>query len=506
MRKGIYSGASVFSIAHPFLFDGDFGMCSRYHGFALVSVIFTLLLAECGTGVAQTTGDRVVVTASSETKIFDKSVGKVQEGDIHTIEKIDGRWCKLDRVKGWLQVQKVMNLDSAMRHFTKRIEANPRDAVALAHRGMIHHELGRLAAAFTDLNSAVAIDRKNPATWMLRGIILNSQRKYVRASEDLNQSLELNPDDPNAHYNMGVVLYALENYAEAVKAYSTAIKLKPKNAMWYVNRGSARLGINEVDKAVEDYNQALKLDAGLADAKIGLCNVALIRGDLKEAFRAADDAVDLQPKNAMALNARGWVSYKLGNVEEAVYDLNRAVRYAPALSIAYGNRGVCYVSQNDFERAIADHSRHLKLSPGNPFALSNRAVAWLGKGEFQKAKDDFTAAEKVAPNLDEALNGFAWFLATCPEKSFRNGEMAIKKAKQACKISKNKNWYHLDTLAAAYAEIGDFENAVKYAKMALEVVPEAKAAVCQEHLKRFEQRKPCRSQVGKNAEQSIIGG
>ncbi|MEL7498225.1 MAG: tetratricopeptide repeat protein [Planctomycetota bacterium] len=457
---------------------------------------------------AQEIGDRVVVTASTDTKIYDKVIERVHEGNISTVEEINGKWCKLDRAEGWLLLQNVMNLDMGLRHFSKRIKDNPRDSVALAHRGVIFHELERFDEAFTDLDKSLAINRKNAVTWMLRGIVLKSQGKLILASKDLNEALSLNPKLPNAHFNMALILYAMEDYPKAIEAFDAAIKLekKKKHALWYVSRGSAKLGIDDLAGASEDYKTALDVDPRLADSRVGLSNIALLRDDLESAFEEADKAVEIQPKNAMALNARGWVSFKLGKVDEAIYDLNRAIRYAPRLSIAYGNRGVCHVSKNEFDRAIADHTRHLKLTPNNPFALANRAVAWLGKGEFEKAKMDYEAAQKIAPELDEALNGYAWFLATCPDEKYRNGKLAIQKATKACEISKNKDWYHLDTLASAYAEELDFENAVKYAQMALDVAPESKRNICQQQLERFQRKEPFRSQVGKNAEQSIISG
>lgn len=135
--------------------------------------------------------------------------------------------------------------------------------------------------------------------------------------------------------------------------------------------------------------------------------------------------------------------------------------------------------------------------------MSNRAVAWLGKGEFKKAKEDYEAAEKLSPDLDESLNGYAWFLATCPDEAFRDGKEAVKRAEKACEISAGKDWYHLDTLAAAHAENGDFDKAVEFAQKAIDVAPDNKRKLCEQQLARFKEKKPFRSQVGKNAEASI---
>lgn len=454
---------------------------------------------------AQEVGDRVVVTASFDTLITNKKVDKVFEGNVHTITGSEGKWRMLSDVKGWILVENLMNLDMALKHFTKRISENDTDYIAYAHRGMIYHEKEEYARAFADLNQSLTINPKNPVTWMHRGMVLKAQGKFVLAAKDIKKSIELNPKLANAHFNIGLVFYSMNDHKQAIKAYNAAIKLDDSHSLWFVSRGSARLAIDDVAGAREDYEHAIELNDSLADAHVGLSNLALVEEDLDAAYKHANNAVEIQSSNAMGLNARGWVLYKQGKIDDAILDLSRAIRRAPRLSIAYGNRGVCYVSRNEFDKAIADHTRHHKLDPTSPFALSNRGVAWLGKGEFDKAKDDFEAAEKLAPELDETLNGFAWFLSTCPDAAFRDGKLAIEKATAACKASDYKDWYQLDTLAAAYAETGEFGEAIKWAKKALEVAPSEKKDICKEQLTRFEAKKPFRSQIGKNAEQGMRG-
>ena len=493
---------------------------------ALSAVILAINLIGIPTASvsAQKIGERVVVTASYDTKIYKKVVGRVYEGDIYTLKERNGNWCRLDRVEGWLPTQNVMSLESGLQHFSARIEDNDKDEIAFAHRGMIFHELEYFDRAFNDLNNSLGINRKNPVTWMLRGMVLKAQNKNKLAADDLIHAIEIIEEknkaakedgksavkitgkkQANYYFNLGLVYYAEDDFKQAVKYYNKAIKLNDEIALWFVNRGSAHLALDDLNAAAADYKKSLEIEPDLADAWIGLSNIALINEDFDGALEAANKAVELQPKNAMGLNVRGWVQYKRDAIDEAIYDLNRAIRFAPRLSIAYGNRGVCHVSQNNFEQAIADHTRHLKLNPTSPFALSNRAVAYLGQGEFKKAKEDYEAAVKLNPDLDESLNGYAWFLATCPDAEFRDGKKAIELATKACKISGGKDWYHLDTLATAYAENGDFDKAVEYAQKAIDVAPEKKRDLCQQQLKRFKEKKPFRSQVGKNAEANIRG-
>ena len=135
-----------------------------------------------GAAFGQEVGDRVVATANFATKYKKEDVGKVFEGGIHTISRVDGKWCMLDNIEGWLPAQYLMNLAEAKDYFSKRIVANDQDSIALAHRGMVFRELGDLVSAFTDLDRSLAINRNNPVVWMNRGVVLQAQGKFLLAA------------------------------------------------------------------------------------------------------------------------------------------------------------------------------------------------------------------------------------------------------------------------------------------------------------------------------------
>ena len=100
------------------------------------------------------------------------------------------------------------------------------------------------------------------------------------------------------------------------------------------------------------------------------------------------------------------------------------------------------------------------------------------------------------PSHETGCGNLAWFLATCPSDRFRNYVEAVSAAKNACELSHWQNSGFIDGLAAAYAEAGDFQQAVKYEKQSLtdsSLAPKER----QEREKRlalFQQQKPFRDE------------
>lgn len=464
------------------------------------SVLFVLALS--APVDAQDIGDRVCVTSYFPTKIKEKKVGEVFEGSVHTIIATSGtKWCALEGVDGWLPLEYVMNLGDAEEYYTDRIKGNEKDYAAYAHRGMIHRENERLQEAFRDLNESLRIKKDNAATWSNRGVVYNAMGNRQKAVEDIAYAIKLNKNYARAYYNLGNVLYAGGAHDEAIKSYDKAVELRPKEAWFYINRASAKHDAGYTEDAEKDYAKSISINKRISDSHIGMSNIFLSQNDLDKALESAERAVDIQPKNAVSLNHRGWVLYKLGKIEDAMFDLNRAINYAPRLQLAYNNRAVCHVALGKLDEAIEDYNRCIELSGGDgtPTTLSNRAVAFEGQKEYKKAMTDFEKAIEIGEEVPEVLNGLAWFLAVCPDEDFRDGKKAVEYAKKAVKISGDKDWNFIDTLAAAFAENGDFDEAVKNQKKAVELAPEKDKSDYQARLKLYQSKEAYRSNVGKSS-------
>ncbi|HEY3862350.1 MAG TPA: tetratricopeptide repeat protein [Verrucomicrobiae bacterium] len=185
----------------------------------------------------------------------------------------------------------------------------------------------------------------------------------------------------------------------------------------------------------------------------------------ERALKVADDTASPQFL-ALVQNNLGCAWLELGQISNAVPNFEDALKNRPQFPQACFNMGRAYLANNQPAAAVDCFQRALALDPNAAEVHYKLAGALAQAGQPAKAIAEYSQTLKLRPAMDDAANNLALLLATCPDRSLRDGPRAVQLARQASEHSHYRNPAFLSTLAAACAEAGQPAEAVATAQLA----------------------------------------
>jgi protein O-mannosyl-transferase len=311
---------------------------------------------------------------------------------------------------------------------------------------------------------------KNPTAFLAcnnLGNILATQGNDDEAMALFRRAIEIKPDYLEAHYNLANALDRQGKPDEAISQFEKAIEINPDFAAAHNNLGTALLDQGRLEEASGQYHQAIEKDPAYAEAYNNLGYLLAKQGRSGEAIEAYRKAIELKPDRAEFYNNLGNLLAAQGRTTEAVEQLQKAVEIEPDNAKIHYNLANLRFAQGQWNEAIEQYRQALKHMPGSVHAHYQLGVALQCQGQFAAAIAQFTEVLQLDPQHAAARNNLAWLLATCPQASLRNGPKAVELAQQAVQLSGGDQPEILDTLSAAYAEAGQFQEAIETVRQAL---------------------------------------
>ena len=271
-----------------------------------------------------------------------------------------------------------------------------------------------------------------------------------------------------------------------------------KAAMATIARGSAYGAKGDLDHAIQDFDQGLRLNPRAAEGYRDR-GVALARkNDLDAAIKDFDAAIELQPDYWKSYFGRAEAKATTRQWEAALNDLEKVLKLNAKCAPAYASRAFVEERYKKYQEALADGERAVSLDANYFAGYMARAYAFIGLKQLPQAEQDLrTVVSMKARDRSAQCNAVAWVRATCPEASVRNGKEALSLAATACDLTGWKNGRYIDTLAAADAEAGDFESAVKEEEKALSLMensPPPSISEFRSRLALYQQQQPYRDE------------
>jgi len=429
-------------------------ICQRYKLPAAVHPMMGIALVAICTGLSR----HQVLVWQDDFSVFGRAL-QVTEGNAPAHSSLGKAWAR----KG--------DFEKALEHLRAAKDADPHYPNVHYDTGLTLFYLGRYTEAIEEYRAE--LDQK-PDHLMARNNLASAYRsagKPEAAIEQYQLILQANPNYLQSLLGLGSTMAGLGRAEEAEQYLTRALEINPK-------LDEARVDLARILASVERYTEAermLRNVSGL-DAnprfQVVLGNILMESGQINEAAGIFRTASQRFPQLAGEYLGEGKRQLQLGNPQAALGNFVSAGRLSPTLAEAHQHAGLILAQLGRIQAATSSFETVVRLEP-SASAYYQLALAYASQSRVSEAIVGYRKAIELKPDMANALNNLAWILATHPDPSLRDGQMAVELAQHACKASDYKQPILLGTLAAAYAEAGRFDEAIRTGEQARQLADQS---------------------------------
>jgi tetratricopeptide (TPR) repeat protein len=286
----------------------------------------------------------------------------------------------------------------------------------------------------------------------------------------------------------------LHSWQNSFRLFEHTLQVTSRNYVAHTVLASALASAGKLDEAIIQLKEALNIEPRYAGAHKSLGTVLAAKGRVHEALVHYAEALLNKPGDVETHYNLATVLDANGRVDEAIVHYVEALRIAPSYTEAHYNLARVLASRGKLNEAVGHYHEVLRSNPYHAGAHVHLAVALERQSKIPEAIEHYQRALLLKPDWPEAMNNLAWIFATEADPKIRNAAKALELAQKACRLKDNKDVQLMDTLAAAYAEATQFQEAIETAQRAQELAlakgQQDLADVIEQRIRQYKAHKP----------------
>jgi len=273
-------------------------------------------------------------------------------------------------------------------------------------------------------------------------------------------------------------------YSDVETLWRATLAANPDSFLAHINMGKILKNKGRIDDAVAEYLEAMRVAPDNADASSSLADISFQAGRMPEAMAEYRKSLQVDPDQPLAHCQIGNILLAQGHAPEAVGELSEAARLAPDQPLIECDLGNALYRAGRWEDAVAQYKKAISGDPSYADAYYDLGVAQFDAKQCRDARASVEQALAITPASPRMRAKLAWILAAAPDPSVRDGAKAVQIATGLSEERGGKDPLILRTLAAACAQDGQFGEAIRVARRALELSDAANIAPLSDALRR----------------------
>ena len=399
--------------------------------------------------------------------------------------------------------------DSAIASFKQALSLKADNVEALVHLAYSHLAANRPDEAKPLFERVLAKDDTCAYACFGLGKTAMLRHEYEAATRHFSKALLLQPHATFIHYPLAM---AYRNLKQPGKAAEHLAKKGPGVIIFncplmhavedlrvgmkrQLEVGAAAVRAGRMTEAIEELRKAVRADPDNAMPRLSLAAALAKAGDRDGAIRQFREVIRLRPRNARAYYWLGVLAARKGANDDALRHFREALDCDPRHFVAHMGLADLALETGKHQLAVTHYALAIQTDPRHPSPRMGHVVALTKAGRYADALDSLARSRKILPRSIVLAHAAARLWATCPEDPLRDGPKALELAQAVFRARSSIE--HVETLAMAFAETGDYKEARNWQYNAIEMAARRNRDDAMPRLKRnlalYKSGKPCRT-------------